>query len=210
MADRLTGFDTPTLTESLEQARSNYASRLGTNPNLRRGVIPVLPFVDGQLVTGGIRLSRLHCRADHLALYATGENLDAQGRMFRVARKAPSRASGTVAMTGTDGATIGEGTALIADDGTAYTVTAESTVADGEAVVSLRADDGGDAGNRVAGETLTLVESLSGVDPTATVVAMAGGADEEEDGAPGVLEHYRARVVAAIPPAAARRQQNGL
>ena len=201
MADRITGFVTPTFEESFARAKADYASRLGSNPQLRNGVVPVLAHVDAMLATGEYTyLDWL--AAQTLPLYADGENLDAWGRMFGVLRKPAERATGTATMTGNDGAVIPVGAALTATDGTAYSVTVSATIAGGSAAVAVQADEGGAVGNRVGGETLSLVEAVEGVDPEATVVSLAGGVDVEDDGAPGVAEDYRGRVLERIrtPP----------
>lgn len=194
MVDRITGFPAPTFDDLLTRSLAAYASRSGSNPQLRNGVIRTMAYVDAMMAAGE------HAHIDYLAgqtlaLYATGENLDACGRENGVFRKPPARAEGTVTMTGNTGAVIDAGAALAAADGTAYTVTAGATVVGGVAVVAVRASEGGAAGNRVAGEALALVEAAEGVDPQAVVIAISGGADVEEDGAPGVEEHYRGRIL---------------
>ncbi len=201
MADRLTGFETPTFEALFAQARADYASRIASNPMLRNGVVSVLAHVDAMLAAG--EYSYLDWLSGQtLPLYADGVNLDAWGRMFGVIRKPAARADGTVTMTGNDGKVIDAGTALTSADGTAYSVTVSATVVGGAAVVAVRADAGGATGNRAVGEPLTLTEAVEGVDPEAVVVAISGGVDVEADGEPGVAEDYRGRVLDRIrmPP----------
>lgn len=203
MADRLTGFDMPTFDELLAQARAAYAARLATNPQLPRGVVYALALVDAMLAFGLYGVLDV-LAGQTLPLYATGDNLDAWGRMLKLARTGAVRASGQAAATGEEGRTIPAGALWVSDsdDGQTYKTIADAVIAAGTATVELQAVTAGEGGNRVTAETLTLIEAIEGIDVTATVISIAGGAEAEQDGAPGVAEYYRGRILERLrmPP----------
>ncbi|GHU04089.1 tail protein [Alphaproteobacteria bacterium] len=203
MADRLTGFDTPTFDELLRAAKDHYAAELGTNPQLRRGVATALSFTDAMLIAGLYGYLDWTA-AQTLPLWAAGANLDAWGRMFGIPRKGAFRASGTATATGEAGVVIPAGALLAppSSDDLHYRVQIAATIEDGTAVLQLAAVAAGSRGNRDAGEKLTFVESIAGVDPQAIVIAMSGGAEAEADGAPDAAEAYRGRILARLrePP----------
>ncbi len=114
-----------------------------------------------------------------------------------VGRKGPTFAEGSVTMTGLNGSIIPTGTTMqFSALGIVYEVTEQATLGTGATAVEIRADDPGAAGNLDAGEVLSLVDPISGVDSDCTVVELTGGADEESD------NELRARVLARIrqPP----------
>jgi len=198
-------FTRPSLVESRDEARAAYAAALaGTDPFLRRGLLPAFPHVDAAMVQD------LHAHVDWIALqasalYATGIDLDLlHGRLWGVERKPAGFASGAASFTGTDGAQVLTGAALTGSDGLAFTVTAGGTVAGGTVTVTVTADAAGADGNRDAGAALTLTSPPAGIDPAGAAAAggLTGGTDVEPDGAMGVREHYRGRILERIqqPP----------
>jgi uncharacterized phage protein gp47/JayE len=117
---------------------------------------------------------------------AETEWLDRHGDIWLVnadgttGRKSSATASGSVTMTGTPGIVVPAATQL--SDGTiTYATTADITLGSSPVAVNITAIDPGAAGNHVAGDILNLVSALPGVDGSATVVDLSGGADTETD-----------------------------
>jgi uncharacterized phage protein gp47/JayE len=131
-------------------------------------------------------------QATLFATTATTSFLDTMGSEFGVLRNAAVAATGNGTATGTTGTAIPAGSELKAADDTRYTTDAEVTLAGGTGTLALTAKVAAEAGNEVAGATLTFVSPIVGVNSTVTVDsgALTGGADEEED------DDYRARILA--------------
>ncbi|EGJ50259.1 baseplate J/gp47 family protein [Desulfocurvibacter africanus] len=125
---------------------------------------------------------------------AESEHLERWAGIWGVTRKAAAFATGLVTFSGADGASIPVGTELQRADGTAYTVTEGASVSGGSATVQVEALEPGAAGNAEAGEALSLVSPLSGVQSSGVVAAsgLSGGADTESDDA------LRARLLARL------------
>ncbi|AFJ48047.1 baseplate J/gp47 family protein [Shimwellia blattae] len=96
-----------------------------------------------------------------------------------VIRKNPSYASGPVSFTGTKPLPLD--TEMQTLDGVRYHVTATSDPSSGNIVVTVQADDTGIGGNLPAGEVLTLISPVAGVnsDGVVTDAGISGGADVE-------------------------------
>lgn len=94
-----------------------------------------------------------------------------------VIRKLATYAVGPVTLTGDVPAPIG--TLLMHKDGRQYTVTETTSPSGGSVTVTVQAVEVGAAGNLVAGETLTLVTPVPGLQPNGTVGDISGGADIE-------------------------------
>ncbi len=90
-----------------------------------------------------------------------------------------SKATGTLTVSYTEGATLPVGTIFMADDQTRYETTAEPEV--GSYTVPVQCLETGTIGNREASQTYTLVSPVVGVDAEAVGSEMAGGAEAESD-----------------------------
>tara|TARA_R110002074_G_scaffold253081_2_gene425059 strand:- start:7029 stop:8129 length:1101 start_codon:yes stop_codon:yes gene_type:complete len=184
-------FDTPTLSELRADTRDDFNSAIeGADSRLAQGILRVIGDVIANLVFGLYAYLRWQYRqmftdtADEDALVRDGE-------MRAVFRGVPSFAVGTVAVTGTNGATIEANAELATAGGTIVIVTEEATIEGGEAALAVVAAVAGAAGNLAAATSLSFTAAISGVNAAAAVAApgMAGGADKED------LEAYRARVI---------------
>lgn len=110
--------------------------------------------------------------------------------LYGVDRLAATQALGTVLATGTVGTDLLADTVLRGQNGLDYTVLAAVTLSSGETSVSVRCTTAGSAGNLLAGQTLTVVDPVPGVNSTLTVdpAGLTGGAELED------LEAWRTRV----------------
>lgn len=101
-------------------------------------------------------------------------------RKYNMNLKAATFASGAVRFSGVVGKDVPSGLTLKFLDGTACVTTATVPIgADGTADVPTKAAVVGLAGNKGAGSVVTVTVPPAGVNATASVVSMAGGADVE-------------------------------
>ena len=108
--------------------------------------------------------------------------------VWKIERKPASAASGTVHLTGLNGATLPAGSLYI-NNATQqqYKVAADVSVVSGQGMALVTAVESGSAGNLAAGSELALIAPVAGIVSAAVVQAaedgagISGGADEETD-----------------------------
>lgn len=98
-----------------------------------------------------------------------------------VYRSAGNASTGTVIVQGNNGATIARGEVLEAASGLAFVVIGDTVVAANSAVLSVRCQTVGIAGNLASGAPLVFVTPVAGIVSDAAVIGngLAGGADIE-------------------------------
>lgn len=176
----------PTLTELLTRIAGDIAARTEGRPYIRRTVERVLGFAMGG-VAHGLHGHAAWVRDQLFPRTAEAEGLAEWGDWLDVPRKAGARASGTLRITGTG--TLPPGTLYTDATGLLYKVLSESA----PEVYNVEAVETGEAQNIAAGEALSLVSPVLGVDARATVeTALSGGARVED------LESWRPRVIEAM------------
>lgn len=188
-------FSRPSLSTIVQRVSNDVLSRLVTTDVLRRADAGVYGRVMAGVAHG------LYGFIDWLARQlfydtAEGEYLERWCSIWGIARKAAAAATGTATFTVQAGAAIPTGTMLQALDGVQYETTADAVVAGLSATAPIAAVVPAVAGNRDAGQALSLVSPIFGVQPTAIAGALSGGADVEPD------EELRARLLERIqqPP----------
>lgn len=188
-------FARPQLIELINRTREDLLSRLTDNDVLRRSDAEVY----ARVLAGGF--DGIYGYLDWLSrqvIYDTADTdmLERWAEIWGITRKAASKASGTLAVTGANGATLPAGSVFQTTDQTQYTVLAEVTIAAGVGTASVEAVVAGAAGNRASGETLTITGPAAGITSTAINATLSGGADTETDA------DLRARFLARIrqPP----------
>jgi uncharacterized phage protein gp47/JayE len=188
-------YSRPQLADIVQRVRTDVLSRLSTDDLLRRADAEVYARVLGGVAHG------LYGFIDWLSdqvIYDTAdvEFLERWCSIWGITRKVAAAATGTVTFVVQAGAYIPAGTALQALDGVQYQTTADAVVVGTSATAPLVAVVAAAAGNRNAGQSLTLVSPVVGVQSTATAGLLSGGADVETDDA------LRARLLARIqqPP----------
>jgi uncharacterized phage protein gp47/JayE len=178
MAD--TGFARPTLSELIEEVRTDLLARLTQDEVLRRADLEVQARVQAAAlhsVYGYISYLARQILPDT----ADSDWLDRHASWWGVTRKAASKATGTVTATTTAGVTIPAGTVLQRAGLGDYVTTAEVTAAGATATLAVEAATAGAAGNLSVGARLALVSPIAGVQSTVVVVEISGGADVEAD-----------------------------
>lgn len=183
-------FDRPSLAQLKERAMSEYAAKLGLDAKqMRRSVAEVLAT---QLAGSTHSILGYLDWIARQTMPDTAEtaHLERWASIWGVLRKAAAFAEGYVDFNG-DGV-VPSGTILKrASDGVLYV-----TTADGLKNVPVKAQEAGEAHNAVAGETLNLINPISGIQSNATVLSLDGGYDAESD------DSLRARLMLRIqkPP----------
>ncbi|PKF48645.1 baseplate J/gp47 family protein, partial [Enterovibrio nigricans] len=98
-------------------------------------------------------------------------------RFEGVVQKLASKATGPVTLTGAS--PISAGITLMHSDGRLFDVLHSVAPVNGVILVNVEAQEVGTQGNLAAGETLTLVSTVPGVQPKGTTGEISGGADDE-------------------------------
>lgn len=177
------GFKRPSLAEINERTKADINSGIpGADARLRRSFLGVLARTLAGLAHG------LYGYLDWIArqsnpYWATGAGLNAWARVWGVSRKLATKATGSAAFNGTNGAVVVAGTEIIRSDGVTYVSTAEATVSGGAVTVPVRASAAGIGGNAGAGVQLQFVSPVAGVNASGAVTgaALTGGTDNEPD-----------------------------
>lgn len=176
-------FTRPTFTEILDRVKGDIDSRLpGADSRLRRSVLNVIAYVIAGAahgLYGFISWVSLQVFPDT----AEQEYLNRWAAYWGITRKAASKATGNISVTGTNGTVIPSGTELQRSDSAVFVTTAEGTISGGSATIAVEADEAGDAGNTEASAALAFISPPAGADSEATVdgSGLTGGADIEGD-----------------------------
>jgi uncharacterized phage protein gp47/JayE len=191
-------FSRPSLQTLINRARADVQSRLTVEELLRRNDPDVLAVVMAATAHGLYGYLDWQSR-QLLPDTADTEILDRFASLWLdQARKPATAAIGDLALTGIDGSVVPTGTALVRSSGLEYVTTADATISAGVATVSVQASTTGAETSAPAGETLTFVSPIVGVNSTATVatLGLTDASDIEDDSA------LRARILARIkePP----------
>jgi uncharacterized phage protein gp47/JayE len=191
-------YQVPSLSRLIERTESDFSSRLMDGHTLsRRSTLGVLARVHaggthmlyGYLGWIAQQIFVDTAEADYLARHA---------RIWNIRRKPAVAAAGVVVCNGTDGAVVPARTELRRADGMLFRSLVDATLQAGTATVQVEALQAGAAGNTSAGQTLSLVSPLAGVQSALEVAAggIVNGIDAEGD------DSLRARLLQRIqePP----------
>lgn len=177
-------FNRPTLSTINDRVRADLRSRIeGSNPDLRRSVLGTLAAALAGVAHG--LYGYLQAVAAQAVPYtATASDLERWASLWGISRRAPTRASGSIVISGNPGATLSTGTSLQAQDGTTYSLLAGVAIQpSGSVVGNVAADTAGLTGNQVPGANLSFVNPRVGVNAIAQVDSngITGGTDLEDD-----------------------------
>ena len=192
-------YTRPSLSELRDQVAADITTYLpvGAAPLLRFNNLGIIGKVQARLVNG------LYGRLNYIALQGTPWTVTdasvaaAWGALRGVFQKPAVAATGTLPLTGTEGATILAGSTLKRGDGALFTTTADALVTQGVATCPVIAAAAGSAGNTAPGVTFALVSGIEGVNSAVTLAtALTGGLDQE------TFASFKARYLAryAAPP----------
>jgi len=176
-------FNRPTLTELIERQQADIESRLpGSDPRLRRTLLNALArSMSG--VTHGLYGNLEWLAKQIIPDTADAEYLARHASWWGVSRKAATRATGSIIITGTDNTIVPAGTTWQRSDAVEFTSDVDATITTGTATVSITAVIEGKNANTAANSPLTIVSPIAGLDSTATVdtIGLSGGTDAEAD-----------------------------
>lgn len=190
-------FERPTLAKIHERITADIDANTNGQPRLRRS-----PFGVFATVMSGA-MHELYGFQQYRAAQILPDSADEQhferhASIHGTSQNPDSYAIGFVLATGVDGFVVEQGKKLQRADGVEYKTTEEKTIAAGQAIIAIIALNPGDDGNANAGAVLNFIETIAGVDNTATVTedALTNGADIEQ------LEPWRQRHLDVIqtPP----------
>lgn len=169
-------YNVPTLRQIIASGELDLESSLGT-------VLPKFGIEQALniAVSAGIRDAYDHQTWIVRQIIPTTESDDQtiveMAQFEGVVRKQATYAIGIVTLTGTVPAPVG--TVLQHSDGRQYTVTSSGSPISGTLSVQVQAIEVGSAGNMAAGQTLSLVTPVPGIQSAGTSVDISGGADIE-------------------------------
>lgn len=176
-------FNRPTLTEIIDRARQDIASRVtGETSILRRSVLGVV----ARVLAGMSHM--LHGHIDWAAKQllpdtAEEEYLARHASIYGVGRKPAAFASGSVTFSGSNGSTIPAGTIIQRADEVQYRTEEDATISGGSVTATVTAVLAGIDGNADAGISVSFLSPVGGVNSTGIVAAggIINGADAEKD-----------------------------
>lgn len=183
-------FSRPTLTDLRTQVAQDIASSLpGSDPLLRFSNLNIMGAAQAGLANA--HYGYLDWIAKQAVPFtATDEFLEGWAGLIGIVRLPATSASGAITFTGAPGATIPVGAKLIRGDGASFTAQGSAVIgSSGTAVVAATADPDpagalGAFGNTTAGATMTLGQSIAGVQSNGVVsTAFVGGSDLETNDA---------------------------
>lgn len=174
-------LQTPTLRELVERIRSDIEGELSdVNATLRRSNARIMSIGLAGAFYGVYGFARWVKRQLFVETCDV-EILPIYGRRYKVPQNEATFAEYDIEITGTDGETLSSGTKWQREDGAKYTTDADATISSGTAIVKVIADTAGADSNLDAGDELTIVQPVAGINNTATVQSGGkDGADEED------------------------------
>ena len=169
---------------TVEKIKADIKARLTvSNLDTREG-----SFTDDQISAVAVELWKVYQSLDAIVPIAyvdetSGDYIDLRCGEFGITRKAGTKATATLAITGTNGTVIPAGKVFVTADGYQFTVDADATIIGGAASVKVTAVEVGAAYNVAAGAIAGQLQNLVGVDSVSNAAAATGGADSEADAA---------------------------
>ena len=185
-------LDRPTLVQLVALTQADVLARADISDPLRRADAMVYARVLAGLIHGVNGLAQWISK-QILPDTAEEEILERWASIWlQQPRKPAARATGTVTFQVQPGAVIDAGVLVQALDGQQYETTAAATGAAPVYTAPVEAVVAGSAGNRTAGQSVSLVSPVTGVQANAVTSEVSGGANRED------IEDLRARVLARI------------
>lgn len=190
-------FSRPTLADIIDRIKSDIETRLSTGKLTPRSFLAII----GTALGGAVHLLHGHIVWATKQLFpdsAEKEYLERWASIWGVDRTAAVFASGAIEVTGTDGSVVPSGTRFKRADGVFFITTESGVIAAGSDSIAAKAVNAGEDGNTEEGTSLSLVNSVSGVDTDAAAGTggITNGQDAETD------ESLRSRLLDRIqqPP----------
>lgn len=177
-------FARPSLTEIIDRVIADISNRItGVDSSvMRRSLLGILGRAEGgvaHLLYGYIDWVARQVIPDT----AESEYLERWAAIWAITRKPADFAAGPAAFPGTNGTLVPAGTIVQRQDGVQYKVLTDATVASGSASLSVQAMVAGADSNLAAGNRLTLLSPIAGLQSSGTVSTggIVDGVDVESD-----------------------------
>lgn len=146
-------------------------------------------FIWDSLSPAALELAQAYIELDNVlqlgfAQTTYGQYLDYRAAEHGLTRKAATKATGQVTITGSPGAVVPAGSLFATGAGVQFATTAEVTISEtGQVTANIEAVVAGASGNVPAGAINTIPVSITGVTGVTNVQATSGGTDTESDAA---------------------------
>lgn len=144
-------------------------------------------FIWDALSPAALELAEAYIQLDLVLQYGFaqttyGQYLDYRAAEHGLTRKAATKATGQVTITGSSGAIVPAGALFATSAGVQFQTLTEVTIGDsGTATADIEAVEAGAAGNVPAGAITQIPVSIAGVTAVTNPTATSGGTDEESD-----------------------------
>jgi uncharacterized phage protein gp47/JayE len=185
-----------TLAELIEQAQADIEANLeGSNARLAQNNLDVLAITVAGLADEQLDAIDNYAAQIHVTT-ATGVGLGRHGSEWRVPRKDPTRATGTLLANISGPAALPSGSLFQTESGIQVRTTANGVPVGAQLSAPTQAVAPGAAGNLAAGTRLDTINSISGIVNAVVPALMIGGTDLEQQ------EAWRSRILDRIqrPP----------
>jgi uncharacterized phage protein gp47/JayE len=186
----------PSLKTLIDRAIGDVSSRTQGSAYIKTAPERILAIVMAGLTHGAYGM--LEYLSAQLSPVTCGEAMLLRwGSALKLPRNAATKAVRTATFTGVNTTVLPVDRALVAADGSAWTVTIGGTVSGGSVTVTAEAGDAGSDGNLEPGAKLSLLSPLAGITTDGVVAAVVTDGSDLED-----IEDYRVRVLddLRVPP----------
>jgi uncharacterized phage protein gp47/JayE len=180
----------------LDRVRGDMRSALGVQTILRRSFLGAI----ARALSGLSHMLHGHIFWLSKQIFADtseDEYLERQCAVYGISKISPTFAKLSLEATGTNGTVVPAGTVLQRDDGLQFTSTDDATISGGSATLEVEANEAGASYNTDAGNVLTLVSPIAGIENEMEVLAITMEGEDEETN-----DSLRERLLARIqtPP----------
>ena len=161
-------FNTPSYEDLLEQNKANIRSKFPDASLLSRSFLTVYAKIIAMATYSLYKFGEWIFRQIFIDT-ADAENLERHAKNRGKPRKEASFAQGNIIFKGTNNVSIPADTELKRADGVFYKTTSSAVIADGQAVVPVKAVDAGQSGNLEADSVLSMTSAIVGIETTVNV-----------------------------------------
>lgn len=176
-----TGFVKKTLQDIIDEKQAKAQQVFGSDVDLTE-TSPLQQFIEVIAVEEALLWDQAEAiYYSGFLQFATGASLDELVLLIGVTRKAATKATGSVAFTGTPATLISAGTVVMTATGIEFETDADTTIDGGTATANITAVVPAEAGNVAANTVTQLKVPIAGVDTVTNPAATTGGSDIETD-----------------------------
>ena len=167
---------------TFEEVKSNILSRMSTDIDVREG-----SFTNDMISAVAYEIWKAYQTLDAVISVAfvdetSGEYIDKRCAEYGITRKAGTRATSTLTITGANGTVIPKGKVFLTVDGLQFITDNNVTIAGGNASITATAAEVGEDYNVAAGTILRQFANISGI-VSVTNLEASGGTNKETDDA---------------------------